>query len=87
MWCHSLIIMYLEHMLILSMSVSSSTYFSNLLFGSLPPPLFFLMERVKHILTTMDFLQYVFIDRSFHLSFQNYVYFCFILTLCSSRNM
>lgn len=31
----------------------------------------------------LDFLKYVFIDRSFHLSFQNYVYFyCFLLTAC-----
>lgn len=30
----------------------------------------------------LDFLKYVSTDRSFHLSFQNYVYFCFILNAC-----
>lgn len=45
-------------------------------------------EKIKmHInyydIFLLDFLKYVFIDRSFHLSFQNYVYFyCIILTAC-----
>lgn len=83
MWCYSLKIMYLEVMLILSMLVSSSTSFNSIFLKSLS---IFCMKRIKHIkyyIFLLDFLQYLLL----HLSFQNYVYFYFILTVCLSRKI